>query len=187
VLAARLLGSRLSERIGGVDLIEHFVVAAPRGTRLFLLGAGPGVAEQAAAVLGNRNPGLILAGTYAGSPRPEHQDEIVKKINAARPHVLLVAFGAPTQELWIARNRDHLLAPLCIGVGGAFDYISGRTPRAPLIVQRAGLEWLYRLARQPWRWRRMLALPRFAALVLVECLRVRVFVPRRKPREGSSL
>lgn len=177
VLAGRILGWPLPERIGGVDLVQRFAAVAPAGTRLFLLGARPGVAKEAAAVLAARNPGLTIAGALAGSPGPEHEDDIVAKIVAARPHLLLVAFGAPTQELWIARNKERMRTPVCIGVGGAFDFISGRAPRAPLVLQRAGLEWLYRLARQPWRWRRMLALPRFVALVAVE--RARMLVPRR--------
>jgi N-acetylglucosaminyldiphosphoundecaprenol N-acetyl-beta-D-mannosaminyltransferase len=168
VLAARILGHVLPERVGGVDLVRQIAVSASPGTRLFLLGAEPGIAAMAGSRLVERNAGLCIAGTYAGSPRPEHEDDIVSRIVGARPDVLLVAYGAPAQELWIARNKDRLHVPVCIGVGGAFDFISGHASRAPQLVQRAGLEWLYRLAREPWRWRRMLALPRFAVLVLVE-------------------
>lgn len=185
VLAGRILARPFPGRVGGVDLVERFLRAAPPGTRLFLLGAGPGVAEEAAQVLMARNSGLILTGTLAGSPLPEHEVEIGDKIVAARPHVLLVAFGAPAQELWIARNRERLQVPVAIGVGGAFDFISGRAPRAPVLLQRIGLEWLYRLARQPWRWRRMLALPRFAALVLLERGR-NTWAEVRKPEAGSA-
>jgi N-acetylglucosaminyldiphosphoundecaprenol N-acetyl-beta-D-mannosaminyltransferase len=167
VLAARLLGDRLPERVGGVEVVERLAArAASAGHRLYLLGAQEGVAAEAARRLQLRYPGLAIAGTYAGSPRPREAAAICERIRQARPDVLLVAFGAPAQELWIARNLQRLGVPVAIGVGGAFDYLAGRASRAPVWLQRAGLEWLYRLVRQPWRWRRMLALPRFAALVL---------------------
>jgi N-acetylglucosaminyldiphosphoundecaprenol N-acetyl-beta-D-mannosaminyltransferase len=91
---------------------------------------------------------------------------MVGNIKRARPHILFVAYGAPQQEKWIARNLRHLGVPVAMGVGGAFDFASGRAKRAPVWVQRFGLEWLYRLGHEPWRWRRMLALPRFACLIL---------------------
>ena len=167
VWAARILGDRLPERVGGIDLVERLAQqAADRGYRLFLLGAAPGVASTAAQVLRRRHPRLCVASTYAGSPQPAEEEQICALIRAARPHLLLVAFGAPAQDLWIARNLPRLDVPVAIGVGGAFDFLAGRVPRAPLLLQRCGLEWLFRLARQPWRWRRMLALPRFALMVL---------------------
>ena len=168
VLAARILGRSLPERVGGVDLVERFAVSAPPGTRLFLLGAKPGVAKEVATVLAARNGGLASSAHSRDRRGPSMRTRLWTRIVAARPHVLLVAFGAPMQELWIARNKERLHVPVCVGVGGAFDFISGRAPRAPLVVQRAGLEWLYRLTRQPWRWKRMLALPRFAVLVVLE-------------------
>jgi N-acetylglucosaminyldiphosphoundecaprenol N-acetyl-beta-D-mannosaminyltransferase len=168
VWAARLLGDRLPERIGGVDLVELLAAWAAREQRsIFLLGAGPGVAEAAARRLLQRHPGLSIAGTHAGSPAREHEAAIVSLVRQAQPDILLVAFGAPRQDLWIARTRHLLQVPVAMGVGGAFDFISGRVPRAPRPLRRVGLEWLYRLIRQPWRWRRMLALPRFASLVLL--------------------
>ncbi len=186
VVAARILGRALPERVGGVDLVEQLAVAAPPGTRLFLLGARPGVARKAAAVLSARNSGLRVSGVFAGSPCLEHEDEIARRIIAARPDVLLVAFGAPAQEFWIARNREHLRVPVCIGVGGAFDFISGRTARAPRLLRRAGLEWAHRLMREPWRWRRMLALPQFALLVLLERARFAVSARRWKRADTKS-
>ena len=92
--------------------------------------------------------------------------DIVKRIRAVRPDLLFVAYGAPAQDLWIARNLERLGVPVCMGVGGTFDFIAGVAPRAPLWMRQKGLEWLYRLWKQPWRWRRMLALPHFAVLVL---------------------
>jgi N-acetylglucosaminyldiphosphoundecaprenol N-acetyl-beta-D-mannosaminyltransferase len=119
------------------------------------------VAERAAAVLTRRHLGLEIAGTYAGSPDPAEENEIVARVRAAAPDFLFVAYGAPRQDLWIHRNLHRLGVPVCMGVGGTLDFIAGVTPRAPRWMRRHGLEWLYRLYLQPWRWRRMLALPRF--------------------------
>jgi len=167
VWAARILGDCLPERVGGIDLVE--VVAercALSGRRLFLLGGAPGVAAAAAEALRVRFPSLVVAGTDAGSPEPKDFPAIRTRIHAARPDLLLVAFGAPAQDLWIARHQGDLAVPVAMGVGGAFDFLAGRIRRAPQWMRRLGLEWLYRLVVQPWRWRRMLALPRFAAMVV---------------------
>jgi N-acetylglucosaminyldiphosphoundecaprenol N-acetyl-beta-D-mannosaminyltransferase len=165
--ASRRLGQPLPDRIPGVDLVERLAaLSARRGYRLFFLGAMPGVADKAARVLHQRYPGLVIAGTHSGSPRPEDDQGIVAQVCAAQPQVLLVAYGAPAQDRWIARNLDRVGVPVCIGVGGAFDYLAGVYPRAPKWLRQLGLEWLHRLITQPWRWRRMLALPRFVWLVL---------------------
>lgn len=161
--ASRHMGRPLPERIPGVDLVERLAgLSAQRGYRLYFLGAMPGVADKAVEVLRTRYPGLVVAGTYAGSPRLEEEGAIVARVQAASPHILLVAYGAPAQDRWIARNLERLKVPVCIGVGGSFDYIAGVHPRAPGWLRRLGLEWLHRLITQPWRWRRMLVLPRFA-------------------------
>jgi len=171
VWASRLLGRPLRERVAGSDLVPKIAaLAAERGYRLFLLGAAEGVADEAARRLREQNPGLVVAGTYAGSPAVEEEDEIVALVREARPHVLFVAYGAPQQDKWIARNLERLGVPVCMGVGGALDFIAGVVKRAPLWVQRLGLEWLHRLLHQPWRWRRQLALVKFAGLVLRERL-----------------
>lgn len=160
--AARQLGQNLPERVTGSDLTPLLAAeAARRGWRLFLLGAGPGIAAQTATWLQDRHPGLQIAGVYAGSPAPAEADALVQRVRAAAPDVLLVAFGAPAQDLWIARHKDVLAVPVMIGVGGAFDHLVGVQRRAPRWVQRIHLEWLFRLITQPWRWRRQLALPRF--------------------------
>ncbi len=165
--AARRLGTPLPARITGSDGTPRLAALASReGWRVFLLGAGPGVAEQAAAVLQARHPNLQIAGCLAGSPRPQDEDSIVTRVAAARPHVLLVAYGAPGQDLWIARTQPRLQIPLAMGVGGSLDFIAGVRHRAPAWLQRLHLEWLFRLAQEPWRWRRQLALPRFVWAVL---------------------
>jgi N-acetylglucosaminyldiphosphoundecaprenol N-acetyl-beta-D-mannosaminyltransferase len=167
--AARRQGRPLPDRITGVDLIPALADRAARhGWRLYLLGAAPGVAEAVAALLKARQPDLVVAGCHAGVAGPEGDDESVRLISAAHPDIVFVAYGAPRQELWIGRNLGRLEARIGIGVGGAFDYLSGRVPRAPAWMRRTGLEWLYRLFRQPWRARRMAVLPRFAWEVLRE-------------------
>ena len=163
VLVARWRGMPLRGRVTGVALTEQIAALAAReGWSLFLLGAQPGIAERAAAVLQERNPGLRIAGCYAGSPRPADEDALVARVVAAQPDVLLVAYGHPAQDLWIARNQPRLRVPVAIGVGGVFDYLAGAVPRAPAWMRRLGLEWMYRLIRQPWRWRRIVkAVPLF--------------------------
>lgn len=164
--AARALRQPLRERVAGSDMVPEVArLSARRGYRLYLLGAAPGVAERAAEMLARDCPGLRIVGTHAGSPSPCDEDDIVARVVAAEPDVLFVAYGAPRQDLWIYRNLHRLNVPVCMGVGGALDFIAGVAVRAPEWMRRAGLEWLHRLWRQPWRWRRMLALPRFATLV----------------------
>ncbi len=165
--AARWLGTPLPARITGSDGVPLIAGwAAEEGWRLFLLGAAEGVAEDAAARLQARYPGLQIAGTYAGSPAPEEEDAIVARINASGADILFVAYGAPRQDKWIARNLPRLHVRAAAGIGGSLDFIVGAQKRAPAGWQRLGLEWLYRLLQEPWRWRRMLRLPRFVLAVL---------------------
>ena len=169
VWASYLGKTHVPERITGTDTVEALAKrCAASGYRIYLLGAAPGVAEQAAARLQAIAPGLVIAGTYAGSPAAEEEEAIIERIRSADADVLCVAYGAPAQDLWIYRNLARLPVAVAMGVGGAFDFLSGRQRRAPRIMQRAGLEWLYRLYREPWRWRRMLALPRFMLYVLLK-------------------
>lgn len=168
--AARWTGQTLGFRVPGIELCERLAaLSATSGLRLYLLGAAPGVAEAAAAVLEQRFPGVTIAGCFAGSPRPVDEPEIHDRLRVARPDILLVAYGSPVQDLWIVRNQPLLNIPVAIGVGGALDYISGRVIRAPLWLRRLGLEWLFRLIRQPWRWKRIwTAVARFPVAVLRE-------------------
>lgn len=165
--ALRREGCGLRERVTGSDLVPELARrAAAAGRRLYLLGAGPGVAEEAASRLSAANPSLEVVGARAGDPAPGHDAESLRLIEEARPDILLVAYGAPKQELWIQRNRSRLQVPVAIGVGGTLDFVAGRVPRAPLAFRRAHLEWLYRLWKQPWRARRMAVLPVYAVRVL---------------------
>jgi len=165
--AAKRLGHPLPERVTGSDGLPIIAERAAReGWKLFLLGAGPGVAEKTAAVLSSRFPGLQVVGTGGGSPSDEEEDDWVTRVNAAHADILFLAYGSPAQEKWIARNLPRLQVGVVIGVGGAFDFVAGVTQRAPKWMRRAGIEWLHRLIKQPWRWRRMLRLPRFVIAVL---------------------
>lgn len=181
VLAARLLADRNITRVTGVELTERLAATSSTlDAPLFLLGAGPGVARTARAKLLERFPPARFAGVWdGGTPLPADDEPTIERIAASGARVVLVAYGAPGQVLWIARNQAALAAAgvrLAIGVGGAFDFLSGRVQRAPAPVRKLGLEWLYRLVREPWRWRRQLALPRFALAVIGQRL------ARQRPR-----
>ena len=167
--AARRQGALIPERVTGSDGI-YFIAraAAQQGWRLFLLGAQPGVAAAAATRLQALYPGLQGVGTYAGSPRPADFPAIARLIHETQPDILLVAYGAPAQDIWIAQHKETLAVPVSMGVGGAFDHVVGVRRRAPRWLIRLNLEWLWRLITQPWRWRRQLALPRFVWAVLRE-------------------
>ncbi len=154
--AARRLGARLPERVAGSDLIYRLAeLAGARGWRVYFLGAAEGVAQTAAERLHALYPGLVIAGTAAGDPGSAAAGALVAGVRAARPDVLLVAYGAPAQDKWIAGHKDALGVPVSMGVGGSFDFVAGVALRAPLWAQRLGLEWLHRLWRQPWRARRI--------------------------------
>lgn len=173
VLAARLLGTPVRGRATGVGIVHRLAsLSAQEGYSIFLLGAAPGIAEEAADALTKRYPSARIAGTYAGSPHAIDWEEIYRRLQVARPDILLVAYGAPRQDLWIDEHRDQLPSSIkvAMGVGGVFDYLSGRVPLAPSLIRRIGLEWLYRLAKQPWRWRRILKVFAFAALILRKSL-----------------
>jgi N-acetylglucosaminyldiphosphoundecaprenol N-acetyl-beta-D-mannosaminyltransferase len=182
VWAARLLGAPLRTAVPGVDLVEALApAAAAAGRRWFLLGGAPGVAAAAGRVLAECHPGLTIAGALAGEPGPAGDRAARAAIAAAAPvDLLLVAYGAPKQERWLARNLAATGVPVGIGVGGTFNFLAGRSRRPPRPLARAGFGWLFRLITEPWRWRRQLALPRFAALVLLAALR------RRLPRPSGA-
>jgi N-acetylglucosaminyldiphosphoundecaprenol N-acetyl-beta-D-mannosaminyltransferase len=166
VWAARRQGCAMSGPVPGVDMIPPLAaMCARRGFRLFLLGAAPGVAAELASRLRTEHPRLEVA-AHPGSPDPSSDDETSRLIRAHQTQVLLVAFGAPKQELWIDRMEDRTGVAVAMGVGGAYDYLTGRVPRAPLWMRRAGLEWLHRLIHQPWRISRMAVLPVYAVKVL---------------------
>jgi len=152
--------------VAGVDRVQPIAaMCARREWRLFLLGAAHGVGDELAERLRAANLGLQVR-AHSGSPDQTGDEEALRLIHDQGTHVLLVAYGAPSQELWIERLRNRLGVAVAIGVGGAFDYLTGRVPRAPEWMRGAGLEWLHRLVRQPWRIRRMAVLPVYALKVL---------------------
>ncbi len=175
LLAARLWGCPLREQVRGTDLVYRLASeGAARRERWFLLGAAPGVAAEAGRRLMAHYPGLQVVGTYPGSPRPQDDVATCAAVRAASPvHILLVAYGAPGQELWMARNVATLGVPVAIGVGGVLDFVAGVKPRAPRWLRHLGLEWLFRLLTQPSRWRRQVTIPRFVVRVLWESARRR--------------
>jgi N-acetylglucosaminyldiphosphoundecaprenol N-acetyl-beta-D-mannosaminyltransferase len=167
VWAARRQGCTMQGPVAGVDMVALLAaMCARRGFPLFLLGAAPGVADELAAKLRSENPGVKVA-SHPGAPDPSEDAETLKLIHEHNTQVLLVAFGHPKQELWVDRLKNRLGVAVAIGVGGAFDYLTGRVPRAPEWMRKAGLEWSYRLWKQPWRARRMKVLPVFALKVFL--------------------
>lgn len=161
-LAARLSGLRLPERIPGIDFLADLCAEAERRAwSVFLLGAEPGVAEQTQARLAARFPRLRFSGTFHGYFRGKPQEErrALSLVREARPDLVFVALATPFQEKWIRSHAGDFGGACAMGVGGSFDVLSGRLRRAPVWMQRAGLEWLFRLIQQPWRWKRILPLP----------------------------
>ena len=152
---AKLTGRRLPERVAGADLIHMLMErAAHRGHRVFLLGGAGDVAREVGAVFQQRYPGLKIVGVEApmlGQLSPEEHEELILRVRRARPDLLLVAFGQPKGELWLAENCQALGVPACVQLGASFDFVAGRVRRAPKWMQRIGAEWLYRVACQPRR------------------------------------
>lgn len=168
IWASRLFKNKLHKRITGIDTVKQIAgFAELHQYKMFCLGAAEGIAELAANRLKAEFPRLQIAGTYSGSPNPDEEMEICSLIRASKADILLVAYGAPKQELWVARNLLNCNVPIAMCVGGTFDFIAGVTKRAPLWMRMNGMEWLYRLIQQPWRWKRMLALPKFVVKIIL--------------------
>lgn len=160
VYAARILGRPLKGRVPGIDLASALMERMARtGKRLFLLGAKPGVAEQAAVKLQAEHPGLVVCGSHDGYFQED--GPVVEAIRTARADVVFVCLGFPRQEKWAAAHGQAAGARLYIGLGGALDVFAGKVERAPEQLQRLGLEWLYRLMKEPSRIGRMAKLPLF--------------------------
>ena len=169
VYSAKIQGTPLKERVPGIEFAADMLEALNnRGGRLYLLGSKPGVAEEAGRRIVERFPGITLCGTQDGYFKDE--EAALLKVAAARPDLLFVCLGAPKQEKWMARWGRHTGARLAIGLGGALDVFAGRVDRAPELWRRLGMEWAYRLAKEPQRAGRMAKLP----LVLVKAAGKRV-------------
>ena len=152
VWASRLLGKPLKERVTGVDLFEALMArAAEKGWRVFLLGAREEVVSGVAHLYPARYPGLTLAGYRNGFWKPEDEDRVVAEIAATRPDILFVAISSPKKEAFLARYQAAMKVPFAMGVGGTFDVAVGLVKRAPVWMQKAGLEWFYRFLQEPRR------------------------------------
>lgn len=177
VWASRLLSSPIKGRVTGLDLLPAFSeISARKKFSFFFLGAAEGVAEKLAERLKRAYPGLNVAGTWSPPFREQFSDEenreMIRKINRSGADVLWVSLTAPKQDLWIARHFDKLDVSVAIGVGAAFDVVAGNIPRAPGWMQRNGLEWLYRLIKEPGRLskRYLVEAPLFIPLILKQCI-----------------
>jgi N-acetylglucosaminyldiphosphoundecaprenol N-acetyl-beta-D-mannosaminyltransferase len=187
VLASRWLGSPLKERVTGADLVPMLATrSAEKGYKIFMLGGKLENAEAARDRMIRENPGLQIVGCL--SPPPSHiitmdNEMILGEIEKAAPDILFVAFGNPKQEKWIQMHRDRLQVPVCIGVGGTFDFLAGATARAPEWMQRSGLEWLHRLCSEPKRlWRRYARdLVHFSRLIILQ-----LWLMRRRPVQKAG-
>lgn len=165
VYASKILGKPLKERVAGIDFVCSLLPElARRGKSVYLLGAKPGVAEIAAERLKEKYDGLVIAGMHDGYFKDD--EEVIQSINDAKPDFLMVCLGFPKQEFWIDKYKDRLDAKIAIGAGGSMDVFAGTALRAPEFYQKHGIEWLYRLIKQPTRFMRMMALPKFGLKVL---------------------
>ena len=179
VYASRILDNPVPERAGGYDIACKVIERiAESGDRLYLFGGKPTVAEMAAENLKEKYPFLNIVGTRNGYFQPEENDSIISDINNSGADIVFVCLGSPKQEEWIFKNRDKLSCHVMMGIGGSLDVFAGVAERAPQIWQKLGLEWLYRLKKEPKRFWRMLALPKFAFTVLLK--------GRRYPQETNE-
>ncbi len=167
VWAGRHLGYRVPERVAGFDLyLRMMELSASKGYRAYFFGGSPGIAEIAKGKIEERFPGAHVVGCHNGYFAEADEQGIIDEINASGAEMLFVALGAPKQEKWLMAHRAELKPRLLMGIGGSFDVLAGKMERAPKWMQDASLEWLFRLYKQPSRFMRMLALPKFALKVL---------------------
>ncbi|MCR5833288.1 MAG: WecB/TagA/CpsF family glycosyltransferase [Selenomonadaceae bacterium] len=166
VWAARHLGKSMPERVAGYDLVQELMKLAPsKSWKFFLFGSSPGIADKAKAKAEKLYPGIKIVGTRNGYFSAADEPEIIAQIKQAEPDILLAALGVPKQEKWLFAHMNELQVPVNIGVGGTFDVMAGAVKRAPLWMQRAHLEWLFRAMLQPSRAGRLIALPKFVMKV----------------------
>ncbi len=175
VLAVQILNGVKVPRLSGVDLMHQLVKwSSNESLRVLLIGGKGNLAEELADCYNRSYTASKFKGVegYANikSQSEEETEKLLAIVADLRPHLIFLAFGSPDQEKWVYRNRASLQGIVCIGVGGAFDYLGGRVKRAPGIIRSVGLEWFFRLVRQPWRWRRQLRLVEFIWRVLIERL-----------------
>ncbi|MFC5451406.1 WecB/TagA/CpsF family glycosyltransferase [Paenibacillus aestuarii] len=167
VWAANYVGDPVAERVPGYDLLQELMKAGEaKGWKVYLLGASPEVIQAAAERLKASYPGIQLVGVRDGYFKDAQDEEVIADIVKAAPDLLFVGRSVATQEPWIAKYKEQLGIPVMMGVGGSFDVLSGKLKRAPKLFQKLRLEWFYRLLQEPWRYKRMLVLPKFALKVM---------------------
>lgn len=171
VLYLRLFGERV-QRCPGIELAAQMLQeAAAASWSVFFYGGEPGVTETAAAKWQQKSPGLNIVGTQHGFLAPEEMESFLRQLQQLQPQLIFVGLGVPRQEYWIAQHRHLCPNAVWLGIGGSFDIWAERSQRAPAWLCNNNLEWVYRLYQEPWRWRRMLALPKFAWRAVLEKLR----------------
>ncbi|WP_310550808.1 WecB/TagA/CpsF family glycosyltransferase [Paenibacillus glufosinatiresistens] len=169
VWAATKGGDPIPERVAGFDLLHELLKAGEHyHWKVYLLGSTSEVIQETARRLQLQYPGVVIAGYRDGFFGPAEDEQVVAEIARTESDLLFVARGADTQEPWISKYKEQLAIPVMMGVGGSFDVISGKSKRAPIAFQKLRLEWFYRLLKEPTRYKRMLALPKFAVKVLRE-------------------
>lgn len=169
VIASRFYGTPLKERVAGFDLMMRLMdIADSRGKSVYLLGGREGVAEEAAIKLTESYGSLRIAGTRNGYFEEDSENDVVNEINNSKADILLAALGAPKQEKFIHKHSDKLKVKIAMGVGGSLDVLAGKVKRAPEFYQKAGLEWFYRLVKEPRRIIRVLRIPKFIALAFYD-------------------
>lgn len=167
VWAGRYLGNEVPERVAGFDLYNQLLkLSADKGYKAYFFGGAPGVAEAAKNKAEELYPGVQIVGCRNGYFTEAEEEAIIKEINDAAPDMLFVALGAPKQEKWLVKYRNQLKPRILMGIGGSFDVLAGKMERAPKWMQEASLEWAFRLYKQPSRFMRMLALPKFVLKVI---------------------
>ena len=169
VYASKILKKPINERAAGYDIARRVLEKLNyTDHKLFLFGGKPGVAEEAAENLKKEYPELNIAGTRNGYFQPEEEEDIVNQINSSGADIVFVCLGAPKQEQWINSHKDELKVKVAMGIGGSLDVFAGRVERAPDFWCKIGMEWFYRLVKEPWRIGRMMDLPKFAATVVTK-------------------
>ncbi|TAD78885.1 MAG: glycosyltransferase [Oscillatoriales cyanobacterium] len=174
-LYLKFRGYRQVRRVPGIELAESVLTAfgrSPQHGTVWCYGGQPGIAETAAREWEQRAPGIQFSGVYHGFLDQAARSQMLDAMRSAQPGLILVALGVPRQEYWIAEHRHLCPDAIWIGVGGSFDIWSGTKERAPAWFCNNNLEWLYRLYQEPWRWKRMLALPQFAWRAFLETVRM---------------
>ena len=168
LIASKIKGLGLKERVTGIDTMEQLLIySAEKGKSIYLLGGKPGVAEIACKNIEEKYKGIKIAGFHHGYFQDKDEKEIIDNINRSKPDILFIALGAPKQEKWIDKYKNILECRLVMGVGGGVDIYAGTAKRAPLIFRKLGLEWFYRLIKEPWRIKRMMNLPKFLIKIIL--------------------